>query len=311
LLYGAFGTLDIALLGELMAPAPAVWAAIALISLGMALKTGLFPLHFWLPPAYAGAPSPASALLAGLVGKASFYLLLRLWFDAFGGAIEPVAGQLLGILGGVAIVWGAVMALRQERLKMLLAYSSVSQVGYLFVVFSLGTAAGWGFDAWSGSVYHALSHACAKAAAFMSVGAIIYATGHDEIRRMEGIATRLPLAVAGFAVAGITLMGLPPSGGFTAKWLLVSAAMESGQWWLGAVLLVGGILSALYLLRFMNPALIHAPMEKPPFPPSRTMEAVALLLAVVALFLALLSAPLLELLRVGAPFPSQPVLGGT
>jgi multicomponent Na+:H+ antiporter subunit D len=311
LLYGAFGTLDIALLGELMAPVPAAWAAIALISLGMALKTGLFPLHFWLPPAYSAAPAPASAILAGLVGKASFYLVLRLWFDAFGGAVEPVAGQLLGVLGAAAIVWGALMALRQRRLKMLLAYSSISQVGYLFVVFSLATATGWGFDAWGGSAYHALSHACAKAAAFMATGAIVQALGHDEISRMEGIAQKLPLAIASFAVAGITLMGLPPSGGFTAKWMLVSAAFQSGQWWLAAVLLAGGILAALYLLRLMNPALIYVPAPEMERYPARGLQVTAFVLAVLALFLGLFSAPLLELLRVGAPFTAEPILGGS
>ncbi len=306
LLYGSFGTLQLAGLGELMVPGPAAWSAIALISAGMALKTGLFPLHFWLPPAYANAPAPASALLAGLVGKASFYLLLRLWFDVFSGALAPVSGQLLGLLGATAIVWGALMAIRQSRLKRLLAYSSVSQIGYLFVVFSLATAAGWGFDAWSGGVYQAFSHACAKAAMFMAAGVIAQAVGSDEIARMEGVVRRLPLAVATFAVAGITLMGLPPSGGFTAKWLLLSASLESGQWWIGVVVLAGGLLAILYLLRFMSPALTQMPTEKVHSPTARGMEVIAFILALVSLFLGLLSAPLLELLQVGDPFPVSP-----
>lgn len=100
LLYGAFGTLAISELGERMLPGPAAWTALGFITAGMMLKTALFPLHFWLPPAHSSAPSPVSALLSALVIKGSFYLLLRLWFDVFPEALTPAAGQLLGILGG-------------------------------------------------------------------------------------------------------------------------------------------------------------------------------------------------------------------
>ena len=117
LLYGTFGTLDIPELGARMFPGPATWAALGLVTAGMMLKTALFPLHFWLPPAHSSAPSPVSALLSALVIKGSFYLLLRLWFDVFPEALTPAAGQLLGILGAAAILWGSVLALFQRRLK--------------------------------------------------------------------------------------------------------------------------------------------------------------------------------------------------
>ncbi|MBA2442102.1 MAG: oxidoreductase [Rubrobacter sp.] len=309
LLYGALGALDLATLGELMYPGAATWSALALITLGMALKTGLFPLHFWMPAAYSNAISPASALLAGLVGKASFYLLLRLWFDVFDGGLGPGPGQVLGLLGAAAIVWGAVMAVRQRRLKRLLAYSSVSQIGYLFVLFSLATTASWGFDAWSGGVYHAFSHACAKAAMFMSAGAIVRSVGHDDLDRMQGVGQQMPLAVAGFALGGVTLMGLPPTGGFTAKWLLVSASLESGQWWIAVVLLAGGVLAALYVLRFLNPALIQVKVGPVARPATQNLEVTAFVLAFGSFFLALLSAPLLALLRIGTPFASVLLVG--
>ncbi len=310
LLYGAFGVLDLQRLGDLMAPGPVAWTAAALMIAGLALKTALFPLHFWLPPAYDNSPIPVTALLSGLTAKASFYLIVRLWFDAFPDALAPAAGQVLGLLGAAGIVWGSILALRQRRVKLLLAYSSVSQIGYLFLLFPLATAAGWGFEAWSGGVYLALSHACAKAAMFMSVGTLIGVLGHDDIGKMDGAAQHLPLTVGTFAVAGVTIMGLPPSGGFTAKWLLLGAAFGSGQWVLAVVILAGGLLAAGYLFRFLGRALLNLPAGKISRSTPGAMELAAFGLALVSLFLGLLSGPLLELLRVGAPFPAALIAGG-
>jgi len=297
LLYGTFGTLAVAELGARMFPAPATWAALGLITAGMMLKTALFPLHFWLPPAHSSAPSPVSALLSALVIKGSFYLLLRLWFDVFPEALTPAAGQLLGILGAAAILWGSVLALFQRRLKLLVAYSTVAQIGYLFVLFPLA-----GAEAWNGGVYHALSHACAKAAMFMAAGTLLHSSGTDDLDALDGASERFPVSVYAFGLAGITLMGLPFSGGFTAKWLLLSAALESGQWWYAVVVLAGGLLAAGYLLRALARLLTPAPAVKVVHEPKRGMEATALVLASVALLLGLVSAPLLELVGVGAPF---------
>ena len=310
LLYGAFGALSLEALGDLMSPMPAAYAAVTFMTVGMVLKSALFPLHFWLPPAYVSSPAPVSAVLAGLGTKASFYLLVRLWFDVFPGALTTVAAQLLGVLAAVAIVWGAVVALRQRRLKLLLAYSSVSQIGYLFLLFPLSATLGpGGFDAWSGGIYHAFSHAIAKASMFMAAGAVVMALGHDEIGKMEGLFQHMPLSVASLAVAGITLMGLPPSGGFTAKWLLLGAALEDGRWGLAVVILAGGLLAAGYLLVFMNRALLTAPAKKLPRPAPRGLEVTAFVLAMISLSLGLLSDPLLDLLRIGAPFPTELVTG--
>ncbi len=301
LLYGAFGALSLETLGEVMVAGRAAYAALALMTVGMVLKTALFPLHFWLPPAHANAPTPVSALLSALVVKGSFYLILRLWFDVFPREATFLPGQLLGFLGAAAIVWGSVMALRQKRLKLLVAYSTVAQIGYLFLLFPLATTEGFG--AWTGGIYHAFSHAFAKAAMFMSAGAIMKTLGHDEIGEMDGISQHLPLGIASFAVAGVTLMGLPPSGGFTAKWLLLAAALEGGRWALAAVILLGGLLAAGYLFLFLNRALLNVPVGKAPGSAPLGMEITALVLALVSLFLGLFSAPLLELLRIGAPFP--------
>ncbi|HRI18487.1 MAG TPA: proton-conducting transporter membrane subunit, partial [Burkholderiaceae bacterium] len=134
LIYGAYGTLDMLLLADQAGPEPVTWAALALMTVGLLAKTALFPLHLWLPPAHAGAPAAASAVLSALVVKGSWFLVVRLWFDALPGVVTLSAAQLLGGLGAAAIVFGSVVALRQERLKLLVAYSTVAQIGYLFIL---------------------------------------------------------------------------------------------------------------------------------------------------------------------------------
>ncbi len=137
LLYGGYGTLDIALLAGRIHPEPIAWAAAALMTVGLLAKTALFPLHIWLPPAHAGAPAAASAVLSALVVKGSWFLVVRLWFDVMPGVVTLPSAQLLAGLGAAAIVVGSIVALRQERLKLLVAYSTIAQIGYLFLMFPL------------------------------------------------------------------------------------------------------------------------------------------------------------------------------
>ena len=127
-----------------MRPEPAAFIAAALMTMGLLAKTALFPLHLWLPPAHAGAPAPGSAVMSALVVKGSFFLIVRLWFDAMPGLLNLAAAQLLAAMGAGAILFGSVLALRQQRLKLLIAYSNIAQVGYLFFLFPL--AAGLGAD---------------------------------------------------------------------------------------------------------------------------------------------------------------------
>ena len=108
---------------------------------GLLAKTALFPLHLWLPPAHANAPAAASAVLSGLVVKGSFFLIVRLWFNVLPALPNAVPGAILATLGSAAILSGSVLALRQERLKLLIAYSTVAQIGYLFLMFPLASGA--------------------------------------------------------------------------------------------------------------------------------------------------------------------------
>jgi len=254
LLYGTYGTLDMGTIADQLTPNLPTWTAAGLLLAGLIIKTALFPLHFWLPPAHGAAPAPASALLSALVVKASFYLVLRYWFDVFD-VSTVVAGQLLGSLGAGAIVWGSVLALRAERLKNLIAYSTVAQLGYLFLVFPMSSSPDVAKTAWLGVVLFALSHSLAKASMFLAAGRIAQLGNGDRLDAMTGVGRQAPLAVTATALAGVSLMGLPPSGGFAGKWMLLVAGVKSGQWWWALVIVLGGLLTAAYLFRFWRVAI--------------------------------------------------------
>jgi len=301
LLYGTATTLDFQQLAQ--APLPGRVAAVALgaISAGLVLKTALFPFHFWLPPAHASAPAPVSAVLSALVVKASFYLLLRFWFFVAPELASALLANLLGLLGAAAVLWGGVRALTAERLKLVVAYSTVAQIGYLFLVFPLGLGQSEGLTAWSGAVLLVLAHATAKAAMFLSAGAILRAAAHDGVSGIDGTAQALPVTTFAFALAGVSLIGLPPTGGFAAKWLLLNAALASGQWWWALVLIVGSLLAAAYTFRVLAHAFTRLPGDPPPCACPRRLEWSALALAGVALALGLVASDALDLLRVGTP----------
>jgi multicomponent Na+:H+ antiporter subunit D len=276
LIYGAFGSVSVSVLAPMLAAAsapatpdaPAAATAASTLALfagalmltGLVLKTALFPLHFWLPPAHGGSPAPVSALLSALVIKASFYLIVRLWLALFLPLTTSSAAVILGMLGTVAIVWGSVMALRQKRLKMLVAYSTVAQVGYLFLFFPLATHTSPEAvqSALQGVTLQAVAHGLAKAAMFAAAGAVILSAGHDEIAKLAGISGRLPVTLFAFALAGVTLMGLPPSLGFLAKWLLIDSAISSGQWFWIVVMIAGGLFTAAYVFKVLRHAFLGA-----------------------------------------------------
>lgn len=285
LLYGAYGTVDISLLGALLSDGDVSRAALALMISGLLLKTALFPLHFWLPPAHSMAPAPVSALLSALVIKTSYVILLRLWFEVFPAVTTSGMAHLLGSLGAAAILWGSFMALRQERLKLLVAYSTVAQIGYLFLVFPLAqgeTAA----TAWAGAVFFVLAHAGGKAAMFLMAGTIHQTAGHDRVAQLAGAGGPLGVQVVVFAMAGVTIIGLPPSAGFIAKWMLFNAAIVTGQWWYLLVMAAGSLLAVAYVVRVLTWAFLSVDHSAYPNMPW-VMKWPPLALSVVALLLGL------------------------
>jgi formate hydrogenlyase subunit 3/multisubunit Na+/H+ antiporter MnhD subunit len=301
LVYGQCATVDLPALAAAARPGPTLGVALALMTGGLALKAALFPLHFWLPPAHANAPAPVSALLSALVVKGSFYILLRLWFEAFPVLLTPAVAQGFGVLGAAAIFWGSVNALLQPRLKLLVAYSTVAQLGYLFLLFPLVAVSGGGFGAWGGGLFFLGAHACAKTAMFLAAGNILHAAGHDQIRNLDGITHALPISTFAFGLAGMSLVGLPPSSGFVGKWLLLVASLEQGQWWWAAVILVGSLLAAAYVLRVLTRAFTQSAAPTVIGSVPRVMEWMALGLALLAVGAGFAARWPDQLLRVGAP----------
>lgn len=299
LLYGTYGTVSIATLTPLIAQGPvlATWLAAGLMVIGLMAKTALFPFHAWLPPAHGGAPAPVSALLSALVVKASFYLILRLWLGPFAPLTETAA-WLAGGLGAAAILWGSWQALRTRHIKRLVAWSTVAQLGYLFLVFPLLAADGLALKA---GVMQAVAHGLAKAAMFAAVGVLMLATGRDTLDGLAGVAGKVPLTLFAFALAGVTIMGLPPSGGFLAKWLLIDAAFERGQWGWVAVIIGGGLLAAGYVFRVLRQAFLVVPGDGGLHPVPRRLEWLAFGLAAASVMLGLRGVELMALLAVATP----------
>ncbi|MFU8858328.1 MAG: complex I subunit 5 family protein [Deferrisomatales bacterium] len=303
LLYADHSTLDLASLAESVRPGPATAAAAALVTVGLLLKAAVFPLHTWLPPAHGNAPAPVSAVLSALVVKAAFYLFLRFWLPVLGPAAPAAAALVLGLLGAAAVVWGSLLALTQERLKLLVAYSTVAQIGALLLVLPLAREGPWAPAAWTGGVYLALSHGLAKAGMFLAAGSLADSLGHDRTDSLAPALQARPLSAFAFAAAGASLMGLPPSGGFVGKWLLLGAALESGQWGWALVLGGGGLLTAAYCFRVLSGAFTAQTPAPALRPVSGTAEWAGLGLSLASLLLGFLAPWVLPLIAIGSPFP--------
>ncbi len=252
-LYGRYAALDLALLAEGVEPDLVTAVAAALMTLGLLLKAAVFPLHFWLPAAHGRAPPAVSAVLSAVVIAAAYYLLVRLWFGPFAPLLGTGVAPLLGLLGAAAVLWGGLQALLQRHLKMLIAYSTVSQLGYGLLVFPLA-AAGAVQQAWTGAVMLVLAHGLAKAALFLAAGAIVLRHGIGRLEALGGDQQGAVVAWTAFAVASASLVGLPPTGGFVGKWWLAQSALATGGYFWLAVLMLGTAFTAGYLWRVLQAA---------------------------------------------------------
>ncbi|TWX52172.1 complex I subunit 5 family protein [Colwellia hornerae] len=250
IIYRTYGVLDNQLVANLVESNTSMQLALALITLGMMMKCALFPLHFWLPSAHSNASAPVSAMLSALVVKAAFFILFTFWFKILAPVVTFTAVTIMGIFGAMAVIYGSYRAFTSPRLKQLIAYSTVAQIGYLFLAFPLMFTTP---DlARTAVIYFIVAHGCAKAAMFLAAGVIQKAMGHDQLSQLQGIASQLPISIFVFAVTSASLIGLPPSGGFIAKWLLLNNAVEAQQWWWVLTLFIGGLLASAYLFRVLN-----------------------------------------------------------
>lgn len=292
LLYRSYGTLDLQQIAALSNGGLTDGIVMSLLTIGLLLKVALFPLHFWLPSAHANAPTSVSAILSALVVKAPLYVLIEFWFEVLPAAITPSASQALGMLGGIAIIYGSWQAFHAERLKVMIAYSTVAQLGYIFLLFplSVSTSASGSFSSSASlaAIYFIVAHACAKAAMFLAAGNLILSQGDDRIQALAGIATREPVNVLIFAIAGVSLVGLPPSAGFIAKWLLLTSSVQNGQWWWVFIVVSGGLIASTYLFKVLSLAFKQ---DYPSAEPTtvRTRSKIPITLTLAALLLALIT----------------------
>jgi len=253
LMYMATGTLnitDLATLVPQMADHRTIQAALAFLTVGLALKAALFPLHMWLPNAYAFAPSVVTVFLAATATKVAVYAFIRVIFTIFGDidvlALLPVRYLLMALAVG-GMFAGSAVAIYQNDAKRLLAYSSIAQIGYMILGISMDSVTGV-----SAGIVHLFNHALMKGGLFMAVGAILYKTGSVDLRDMSGMGKRMPFTMAAFVVGGLSLIGVPLTAGFVSKWYLIQAALEAGWWPLAVLIVLSSLLAVIYVWRIVE-----------------------------------------------------------
>lgn len=254
-LYMMTGTLNMADLAERLPEVrdtTAVRAALAFIIVGLGLKLALFPLHLWLPNAYAYAPNFITVFLAATATKVALYVMLRFIFTIFGHDYSFFALPLTAVLLALAIAGmfaGSWVAMFQHNLKRMLAYSSVAQVGYMVLGIALATSAGL-----AAGLLHLFNHALMKGALFMALGTVFWRVGSVRIDDLSGIGREMPWTMTAFALAGLSLIGVPLTAGFVSKWYLIIAAMDAGQPWLVALIVITSLMAIYYIWRVVEAA---------------------------------------------------------
>ncbi|MFN0183505.1 MAG: proton-conducting transporter membrane subunit, partial [Aquabacterium sp.] len=232
---------------------------LAFITVGIGLKLALFPLHQWLPNAYAFAPSAVTAFLAATATKVAVYVLLRFYFSVFGGSavfeqLPMQQAMLLLALAGMFVA--SAIAIFQADLRRLFAYSSVGQLGYIILGLSFGSATGL-----TATIVHLFNHGVTKGAIFLLLGGVAMVMGGTSLARVQGLGRRMPLTSFGIVLCGLSLIGVPGTAGFVSKWYLILAALEKGQWWLVFLIVLSSLLAAAYVWRFVVAAYFHAPRQ--------------------------------------------------
>lgn len=236
-----------------------VLVALAFLTVGISLKLALFPLHQWLPNAYTYAPSGVTAFLAATATKVSVYVLIRFYYSVFGGSLvfdQLPLPQIMLALSLTAMFAASFIAIFQDNLKRLFAYSSVGQIGYITLGLSFGSVTGL-----TASIVHLVNHGVAKAAIFLLIGGMVIALGKNgsapsapNFSKLSGLSKRMPFTSFGIVIAGLSLIGVPGTAGFISKWYLILAALEQDQYWLAGAIVLSSLLAVAYVWRFVEAA---------------------------------------------------------
>ncbi|VAW93107.1 Na(+) H(+) antiporter subunit D [hydrothermal vent metagenome] len=255
LMYVMTGTLNMHDLSERLpnvADTRTIYSAFAFFLVGVCLKLALFPLHYWLPNAYCYAPSAVTAFLAATATKVAIYILIRFSFSVFGVEFAfntiPLQNILL-TLGLLGIFSASITAIYQTNVKRLFAYSSIAQIAYMILAFSMHSATGL-----MAMLIHLFNHALMKGALFLALGAVVYKVGSVDIKDFHGLGKKMPWTMAAIVIAGFSLIGVPLTAGFISKWYLVLAAFENSWWPVVLLILLGSLLALIYVWRIIEAA---------------------------------------------------------
>lgn len=274
-----------------------VFYSFIFLSIGIGLKSALFPFHIWLPDAHGSAPAPSSALLSGLVLKSYIIFFIKLIYKSYGIGILKDLNILptILILGSMAMIYGSLQAIREKDLKRMIAYSSVAQIGYIFMGIGLGNKLGL-----EAALFHILAHGIVKTCLFLNAGSIIMATDNKEISKMKGIGIKLPITMTLFTICSLSMIGIPLFIGFNSKWNFGQAIMDTSHIWILIILSLSSLLNGLYYLPivingFFSLEKNHNRVKE------RTIRELMpiIILGILVIFLGLFSNPIMELIQSG------------
>lgn len=283
-LYAATGALNMVDLAQRIPDAEsqrAVLVAFSFLTIGLMIKSAVFPLHGWLANAYQHSPIAVTAFLAGTATKVCLYVLLRFFFSIFGPNYS-FGAMLLNVVLLPAAVAGFVLlslvAIFQSDLRRMLAFSSVAQIGYIIAAFCLASQSGL-----TAGIVHIINHGIIKTILFMSVGCILYRVGHTHSNSLDDLFHKMPLTVMAFILSGLGLIGVPLTAGFVSKFSLIGASMERGWWMIGALVLVSSLFALIYVGRVVEIMLFRKARSPSPLPMGRNEAPLMMLIPMYAL----------------------------
>ncbi|MGB9612555.1 MAG: complex I subunit 5 family protein, partial [Candidatus Margulisiibacteriota bacterium] len=278
LVYALTGTLNLADIARSF-PSQAGFAKVlitVLFLMGFGMKSALVPFHAWLPDAHPSAPAPISAMLSGVLIKAlGIYALIRILYNVL--SLSPALSYLLMVLGVLSMLGGVFLAIGQWDFKHLLAYHSISQIGYIILGVGLGTPLGI-----MGGVFHLFNHALFKSLLFLNAGSIEYSTGTRQLKEIGGLAKKMPVTSTTSLIASMSIAGIPPFNGFWSKLFIIIACVQAGRIWFALAAVIGSLLTLASFLKVQKYAFFEKlppeleKVKEAPWPMAASMVALAI-----------------------------------
>jgi len=298
LMYGIAGTLNMNALSKvfgLQDMAGELWSYVILALLlgGLGVNAAMVPFHSWLPDAHPAAPSPISAMLSGVVIKTGIYAMFRVLTVIFPSSIYNW-GMILALYAAVTMTVGNLMAMLQEDIKRLLAFSSIAHIGYIVLGISLATV-----DGLAGSLLHVLNHATMKGLLFLSAGAFIHAVGTRNLDELSGIGRKMPISGITFAIGAFSLAGIPGLSAFVSEFQIITASVEAGMLPFTVIMILNVLIGVAYYLRLVQIIFLKplTPVSEKAHEVGPPMLVPVIALACLGIFIGAYPSPFLEMTK--------------